>query len=68
MESSWKYQPEELIDRDEREERERGQDVSRTFHRADLFIRGWSRKVVKDDVKRSLSILFGEPFRTPSRD
>jgi deoxycytidylate deaminase len=66
--SSWRFQPEELIDRDEREEQERGQDVSRTFHRADLFIRGWSRKVVKDDLKRSLSIFFGDPFRTPTRD
>ncbi|MCW2979471.1 MAG: hypothetical protein JWO14_1198 [Solirubrobacterales bacterium] len=65
---TWEHQPEELIARDEREERARGQDVSRTFHRADLFIRGWDRSVVQADIKRSLSILFGDPFRTPTRD
>lgn len=66
--ATWAHRPEDLIARDEREERARGQDVSRTFHRADLFIRGWSREVVKEDVKRSLAILFGDPFRTPTRD
>lgn len=64
----WTYHPEELIDRDEREERERGQDVSGTFHRADFFIRGWDRSVIRADIKRTLEILFGEPFRTPTRD
>jgi deoxycytidylate deaminase len=66
--ATWKHQPEDLIARDEREERARGQDVSRTFHRADLFIRGWDRQVVQADLERSLGILFGEPFRTPTRD
>ncbi len=66
--STWAHQPEDLISRDEREERARGQDVSRTFHRADVFIRGWDRQVVQADIRRSLAILFGDPFRTPTRD
>jgi cytidine deaminase len=66
--STWVHQPEELIDRDEKEERARGQDVSGTFHRADFFIRGWSREVASQDLQRTLEILFGSPFRTPTRD
>lgn len=66
--STWVHQPEELIDRDEKEERARGQDVSGTFHRADFFIRGWNREVARQDVQRTMEILFGSPFRTPTRD
>jgi cytidine deaminase len=65
---TWAHQPEDLIDRDEKEEDAGGQDVSGTFHRADFFIRGWDRDVVGDDVERTLEILFGSPFRTPTRD
>lgn len=65
---TWVHQPEELIDRDEKEEEVGGQDVSGTFHRADFFIRGWDRDVVGADVGRMLEILFGSPFRTPTRD
>lgn len=64
----WVYTPESLVERDEKEEAERGQDVSGTFHRADFFIRGWDRDVVREDVQRTLEILFGSPFRTPTRD
>lgn len=65
---SWAHQPEELIDRDEKEEVRQGQDVSGTFHRADFFVRGWDRGVTQTDVMRTLEILFGSPFRTPTRD
>jgi deoxycytidylate deaminase len=64
----WVHTPEALVERDEKEERTRGQDVSGTFHRADFFIRGWDRDVIRDDVRRTLAILFGSPFRTPTRD
>jgi deoxycytidylate deaminase len=66
--AKWVHTPEELVERDEREEADRGQDVSGTFHRADFFIRGWNRDVVREDVQRTLEILFGSPFRTPTRD
>jgi deoxycytidylate deaminase len=64
----WAHSPEELVERDENEEADRGQDVSGTFHQADFFIRGWDRGLVKEDVKRTLEILFGSPFRTPTKD
>ena len=65
---TWAHQPEALIDRDEKEQRSRGQDVSGTFHRADFFIRGWDRDVIEEDLVRTFEILFGSPFRTPTRD
>lgn len=66
--STWVHQPEDLIARDEKEEADRGQDVSGTFHRADFFVRAWNRDVIEKDVERTLEILFGSPFRTPTRD
>ena len=66
--TKWSHQPEELIERDEKEEQARGQDVSGTFHRADFFVRGWDRDVARGDIQRTFEILFGSPFRTPTRD
>lgn len=66
--STWAHLPKELVDRDEKEQRSRGQDVSGTFHRADFFVRGWDRAVIEEDLKRAFEILFGEPFRTPTPD
>lgn len=66
--ATWVHQPNELIDRDENEEEVGGQDVSGTFHRADFFVRGWDRDVAGADIHRTLEILFGAPFRTPTRD
>jgi cytidine deaminase len=65
---TWTHQPKDLVDRDEKEQRSRGQDVSGTFHRADFFIRGWDRDVIEEDLTRAFEILFGAPFRTPTRD
>lgn len=65
--TTWVHGPDELIRRDEREERVRGQDVSDTFHRADFFVRGWDEAVAKSDLDRILEVLFGSPFRTPTR-
>jgi cytidine deaminase len=65
---TWVHTPEELVERDEKEEGKGGQDVSGTFHRADFFVRGWGRDVVRADIQRTMEILFGSPFRTPTRD
>jgi len=65
---NWVHQPEVLIDRDEEEDRERGQNVSDTFHRADFFVRAWNEDVTRKDIRRTLEVLFGHPFRTPTRD
>lgn len=66
--TKWVRQPEELVERDEKEEGARGQDVSGTFHRADFFIRGSDRDETRADIERIFEILFGSPFRTPTRD
>lgn len=66
--SKWAYSAEQIVERDEKEERSRGQDVSGTFHRADFFISAWNRHVVRTELRRTLEILFGAPYRTPTRD
>ena len=66
--SRWAHQPAELIARDMDEDREGGQDVSDTFHRADFFINAWDRDVARTDIERTLRIIFGDPYRTPTRD
>jgi deoxycytidylate deaminase len=66
--TKWTYSPEQLIDRDHKEEGSKGQDVSGTFHRSDFFIRASDRLELRKDVCRTLEILFGHPYRTPSRD
>jgi len=65
---TWVHHPEALVERDEKEEAARGQDVSGTFHRADFFVRGSDPAVARADIQRALEILFGSPFRTPTRD
>jgi deoxycytidylate deaminase len=64
----WAHQPEALIDRDYEEEETGGQEVSRTFHRADFFVRGTDSDSARQDIERALEILFGHPYRTPTRD
>jgi len=66
--STWSHQPEELIDRDRAEERSGGQDVVGTFHQADFFLDASAAAQVRRDVVRSLEVLFGHPFRTPTKD
>jgi deoxycytidylate deaminase len=66
--TGWTHQPEDLIERDFDEETDGGQEVSRTFHRADFFIDGRDHETARRDLARTLEILFGHPFRTPTRD
>jgi deoxycytidylate deaminase len=65
---TWLHTPEALISRDEKEGITGGQALSDTFHRADFFVRAWDRGIAKKDIKRTMEILFGDPFRTPTRD
>lgn len=67
-EANWAHQPIDLIKRDMDEELDGGQNVSDTFHRADFFIRAWNRDVARTDIVRSLEVIFGHPFHTPTRD
>ena len=58
-----------LVQRDEVEEgRPLGQNVRDTFHRADFFVDARSRRSLEAEIARVIEILFGHPFRTPSRD
>jgi len=61
------HPPEDLIKRDEREERvPHGQDVRDTFHRADCFL--IVDQTPPSQVERVLDILFADPSRSPTRE
>jgi deoxycytidylate deaminase len=70
-ESAWHSEHElkldTLMSRDEREYGEGGQNVRDTFHRADFFVDDHPDRV-GDQVERSLRLLFGDPFITPTKD
>jgi deoxycytidylate deaminase len=58
-----------IIARDEaEEENDYGQDVRKTFPRADFFIDARGTETITSSVERCLDLLFGYPFATPTRD
>lgn len=57
----------ELIERDEHEPGEFGQNVSETFAMADFFVDASNDEVLKDTLDRSVNIMFGDRFATPMR-
>ena len=58
-----------LVSRDEKEEGEDfGQDVSRAFPEADLFISTESEAVITEGIIRFIDILFSNPFHTPTQE
>lgn len=60
---------EQLISRDEHDsERDHGQRVRKAFPEADFFISATDRPSITHDVKRTIRILFGDTFITPTRD
>ncbi len=66
--TTWSHQPEELIERDWAEQVDGGQDVVGTFQQADFFVDATDERSTRRHVERTLEILFGQPFRTPTRD
>ena len=66
--SEWAHLPTELIEKDRKESLTGGQDVEGTFHQADFFIDASDAVRLKADVVRLFEVLFGHPFRTPTRD
>ena len=58
---------EHLINRDESEEFDWGQQTRDAFHLADVFIDA-DKDNVDDQISRFLDIIFGKPFLTPTRD
>jgi deoxycytidylate deaminase len=71
VEDHWHDDPDlaldHLIDRDERERGEAGQNVRDSFHQADFFVDDDPGRV-GDQIERCLRVLFGDPFVTPTRD
>jgi len=58
-----------LMQRDEAEDdRPLGQNVRDTFHLADVFVDARDRQSLDLAIERATEILFGHPFRTPTRD
>jgi cytidine deaminase len=60
---------EELIQIDQQEpDKEFGQNLKQSFHRADIFLDTSDAKKLRESLQRSLELVFGNPFHTPSRD
>lgn len=60
---------ERLMERDEIESRvHTGQDVRDTFPLADVFLNADDKPSIEASVKRTVAILFGHPFETPTLD
>ena len=61
---------EKLISRDaEEDEVDHGQQVNRTFHLADFFVRiSDNHDQLRGDIKRMVELWFGNPFITPTFD
>jgi len=68
--SSAKYRgpAEELISRDEKEKKVFGQSVRKAYPLADLFLRTASRASVAGSIERFIQVLFGDFWKTPTRD
>ncbi len=63
------WRAEKLIERDEIESRvATGQDVRDTFPLADAFLNADDKAAIEASVHRTISILFGHPFETPTID
>jgi deoxycytidylate deaminase len=63
------WRAEKLIERDEIESRvTTGQDVRDTFPLADAFLNADDKGAIEASVRRTISILFGHPFETPTID
>lgn len=60
---------EELIQIDQQEpDKEYGQNLKQAFHRADIFLDTLDANQLKGSLDRALELIFGNTFRTPSRD
>lgn len=59
---------EDLILKDENESGDFGQDVRRTYPQGDLFVDASRLTESSGAIERFVALLFGDPWRTPSRD
>jgi cytidine deaminase len=66
--SKWEVDVEELLRRDQSEEKAFGQNVRDTFHRADLFVNAGRESNLRPQIDRVLEIVLANPFKTPTKD
>lgn len=67
--SSFLGKAEELIDRDARERGQPfGQNLRDTFWQADVFLDGTTNEKLRQSSQRFVEVVFGHPFRTPTRE
>jgi deoxycytidylate deaminase len=59
---------EKIVKTDEHEADQFGQDVRNAYPEADFFVDGSSEDDLEKSVRRSIDIIFGAPFATPSKD
>jgi deoxycytidylate deaminase len=65
----FREEAEELITRDEKDDEESyGQDVRKTFPRADLFVNSTSIADLRSAINRFIELLFGHLWHTPTQD
>lgn len=57
----------DLIEIDEKEEGQYGQNTRDTFPEADLFVTDQEKFTLKREIGRFIEMIFGHPFHTPSR-
>lgn len=59
----------ELMEKDEEEVEDKfGQQVRKTFWKADAYVDTTNQAVLEKSIKRIFQIFFGHPFQTPTRD
>jgi cytidine deaminase len=66
--ADWAYLPSQLLDRDEHETDDYGQQLRDTFPLAEFFVDARDRDRLRPQLTRFIELIFGHPFRTPSRD
>jgi len=66
--SAYRGRAEELITRDENEKSRFGQDVRKAYPLADLFVRTSSVASLRASIDRFVCALFGDVWKTPTRD
>lgn len=66
---NWLSKADELIQYDQGESTDKlGQNVRRTFHRADVFVDASDPDSLRNSVRRFIELWFGNSFITPTRD
>ena len=68
VQSKWDATTEQLLQRDQSEGGEYGQNVRDTFHRADLFVDASKEADTQAQLERLLEVVLANPFRTPTKD